>query len=63
MNLDPFEKYSDDQLWTALESAHLKQFVLECKEKLDFECNESGDNLRYLFNFNWRKKNKIICEI
>lgn len=26
-NLDPFNKYSDDELWTALEYAHLKHFV------------------------------------
>lgn len=31
MNLDPFETYTDDELWRALEHAHLKPFVLgEC---------------------------------
>lgn len=26
MNLDPFDKYSDAELWRALEHAHLKAF-------------------------------------
>jgi ABC-type multidrug transport system fused ATPase/permease subunit len=46
MNLDPFQKYNDDQLWNALELAHLKQFVMECKDKLEFNCSEGGENLR-----------------
>ena len=28
-NLDPFGRYSDDQIWRALELAHLKMFVSE----------------------------------
>lgn len=27
MNLDPFDKHSDEEVWTALEHAHLKAFV------------------------------------
>lgn len=27
MNLDPFGKYSESELWKALELAHLKHFV------------------------------------
>lgn len=27
MNLDPFNKHSDGEVWTALEHAHLKSFV------------------------------------
>ena len=45
MNLDPFDKYSDQQLWSALELSHLKTFVSGLEKKLDFECSEGGDNL------------------
>jgi len=45
MNLDPFLIYTDDELWTALELAHLKQLILDSKEKLDFICEEGGENL------------------
>lgn len=27
MNLDPFDKHNDQEVWTALEQAHLKSFV------------------------------------
>lgn len=47
MNLDPFEQYDDAQLWSALEKAHLKEFVQELDDKLMFECSEGGENLRY----------------
>ena len=46
MNLDPFGTYSDDQLWAVLEHAHLKKFVIELENKLNFECSEGGENLR-----------------
>uniref|UniRef100_A0A8C5R5H5 Multidrug resistance-associated protein 1 n=1 Tax=Leptobrachium leishanense TaxID=445787 RepID=A0A8C5R5H5_9ANUR len=45
MNLDPFEKYSDDEIWSALELAHLKNFVSGLPDKLNHECAEGGDNL------------------
>lgn len=45
MNLDPFDVYSDDQLWEALELAHLKEFVVGLENKLMFECSEGGENL------------------
>ena len=35
-NLDPFGKYSDDQLWRALEHAHLKTFVQGLSGNLNF---------------------------
>lgn len=47
-NLDPFDFYSDDQLWSALEKAHLKDLVLGLENRLEFECNEGGENLRFL---------------
>ena len=46
MNLDPFETYSDDELWCALESAHLKSFVSCLEKKLQHEIAEGGENLR-----------------
>lgn len=45
MNLDPFEKHTDEQIWNALEHAHLKQFVTGLDKKLDYECSEGGENL------------------
>lgn len=50
MNLDPFEKHTDDEIWTSLELAHLKDFLINSEEKLDFECKEDGKNLRYRFH-------------
>ena len=46
MNLDPFESYSDTDLWRALESAHLKTFVSGLEKKLQHEIAEGGENLR-----------------
>ena len=45
MNLDPFDVYKDDELWSVLELVHLKSFVISLENKLEFECSESGDNL------------------
>ena len=47
MNLDPFETYSDGDLWCALESAHLKTFVSGLEKKLQHHIAEGGENLRY----------------
>ena len=46
MNLDPFDEYKDDQIWRALEHAHLKTFVTGLTEGLEHECGEGGHNLR-----------------
>lgn len=46
MNLDPFSKYSDEEVWMALELAHLKGFVSALPDKLNHECAEGGENLR-----------------
>ncbi|XP_023385436.1 multidrug resistance-associated protein 1 [Pteropus vampyrus] len=35
MNLDPFGQYSDEEVWTALELAHLKNFVSALPDKLN----------------------------
>ncbi|KAM4829793.1 multidrug resistance-associated protein 1 isoform 2-T2 [Thomomys bottae] len=45
MNLDPFSQYSDEDVWTALELAHLKGFVSTLPDKLEHECAEGGENL------------------
>ena len=45
MNLDPFDVYKDNELWSVLELVHLKSFVMSLENKFEFECSESGDNL------------------
>ena len=47
MNLDPFGKFSDIDLWNVLEKANLKSLVETFEKGLDFECSEGADNLRY----------------
>ena len=46
MNLDPVEEYTDEDIWHALELAHLKNFVSTSSEGLEYECGEGGNNLR-----------------
>ncbi|XP_054913513.1 ATP-binding cassette sub-family C member 3 isoform X2 [Poeciliopsis prolifica] len=45
MNLDPFEKYSDEDVWKSLEHSHLHKFVSNQPAKLELECSEGGENL------------------
>ena len=45
MNLDPFNRYTDEALWKALEQASLKEFVQESPEGLDKLIEEGGSNL------------------
>ncbi|NXM53965.1 MRP1 protein, partial [Illadopsis cleaveri] len=45
MNLDPFDQYSDEDIWRSLELAHLKNFVSSLPDKLNHECAEGGENL------------------
>uniref|UniRef100_H0WIX5 ATP binding cassette subfamily C member 2 n=1 Tax=Otolemur garnettii TaxID=30611 RepID=H0WIX5_OTOGA len=45
MNLDPFNKYSDEEIWKALELAHLKSFVAGLQHGLSHEVSEAGGNL------------------
>ncbi|MRA94207.1 ATP-binding cassette domain-containing protein, partial [Bacillus thuringiensis] len=45
MNLDPFDKYQDEAVWTALEHAHMKAFVKSLNEQLDYMCTEGAENL------------------
>ncbi|XP_064481372.1 multidrug resistance-associated protein 1-like [Ornithodoros turicata] len=44
-NLDPCEENTDEELWTALEQSHLKDFVAEQEAGLEYEITEGGDNL------------------
>jgi len=44
-NLDPFEQYTDDDMWTALKNAHLQEFVSGLHEGLMYECGEGGEAL------------------
>ncbi|TRY61972.1 hypothetical protein TCAL_10708 [Tigriopus californicus] len=45
MNLDPFEQYSDRDIWRALSHAHLKSYVSNLPGGLNFDVNEGGENL------------------
>uniref|UniRef100_A0A673LQ85 Canalicular multispecific organic anion transporter 1-like n=1 Tax=Sinocyclocheilus rhinocerous TaxID=307959 RepID=A0A673LQ85_9TELE len=45
MNLDPFEKSSDEEIWTVLELAHLKDYVRGLPTGLQHVVSEGGENL------------------
>ncbi|XP_011343424.1 multidrug resistance-associated protein 1 isoform X3 [Ooceraea biroi] len=45
MNLDPFDCHSDEEVWRALEHAHLKSFVKNLSSALLHEVTEGGENL------------------
>ncbi|WAQ99709.1 MRP1-like protein [Mya arenaria] len=45
MNLDPFDHYTEEQIWTALEHSHLHKFVSGLEDGLKHECGEGGQNL------------------
>ena len=45
-NLDPLDRHSDNELWNALGLAHLKAFVSDVPNQLEYECGEGGLNLR-----------------
>ncbi|KAA3460971.1 ABC transporter C family member 12-like isoform X2 [Gossypium australe] len=44
LNLDPFNEHNDDDLWEALERAHLKDVILRNTFRLDAEVLEGGEN-------------------
>ncbi|XP_034235532.1 probable multidrug resistance-associated protein lethal(2)03659 [Thrips palmi] len=44
-NLDPFEQYKDEDLWSALRDVQLKSFVEEMNCGLQFVVTEGGSNL------------------
>lgn len=45
LNLDPFDKYSDEEVWKALELAYLKDYVKGLPAGLHHKVSEGGDNL------------------
>ncbi|XP_072883060.1 ATP-binding cassette sub-family C member 2 [Hemitrygon akajei] len=45
MNLDPFNTYSDEEVWNTLELAHLKNFITGLPDKLQHGVSEGGENL------------------
>lgn len=45
MNLDPFNLYEDEKVWSALEHSHLKGFVSGLNAGLQHEVSEGGENL------------------
>ncbi|KAJ1364190.1 Multidrug resistance-associated protein 1 [Parelaphostrongylus tenuis] len=44
-NLDPFDTYSDAEIWNALHNAHLENFVSSLADKLLYPISEGGQNL------------------
>ena len=59
-NLDPFSAYTDHELWRALDLAHLKRFVSDLKDGLEYECGEGGESLRYCI---WKDNFSMYCLI
>ncbi|NXN35947.1 MRP1 protein, partial [Rhinoptilus africanus] len=45
MNLDPLNRYTDADIWTALELTQLKNFVAGLPDQLEFKCTDQGENL------------------
>ena len=43
-NMDPFSRYTDTELWTALEEVQLKGMVEELPGQLYYQLKESGSN-------------------
>ncbi|XP_066459128.1 ATP-binding cassette sub-family C member 5 isoform X1 [Eleutherodactylus coqui] len=43
-NLDPFNQYTEEQIWDALERTHMKECVAQLPFKLETEVMENGEN-------------------
>jgi ATP-binding cassette, subfamily C (CFTR/MRP), member 1 len=43
-NLDPFNQYSDDEIWLALERTSMKEVAMDLPDRLDGEVQECGQN-------------------
>lgn len=46
MNLDPFDRFSEEEVWQALELAHLKTFVETLEAGIQYDVGEGGEALR-----------------
>jgi ATP-binding cassette, subfamily C (CFTR/MRP), member 1 len=46
LNLDPFGSYSDEEVWRALDNAHLRRFISCLPDGLHHTVAEGGENLR-----------------
>ncbi|KAK6765509.1 hypothetical protein RB195_025428 [Necator americanus] len=45
-NLDPFDAYTDEEIWKALRNSHLEPFVTSLADRLQYRISEGGENLR-----------------
>ncbi|XP_029296884.1 multidrug resistance-associated protein 5 [Cottoperca gobio] len=43
-NLDPWDQYSDSQIWEALEKTHIKEMISQLPHSLHSEVTENGEN-------------------
>ncbi|XP_068448492.1 ATP-binding cassette sub-family C member 5 isoform X1 [Clinocottus analis] len=43
-NLDPWDQYSDSQIWEALEKTHVKEMIRQLPHSLHSEVTENGEN-------------------
>ncbi|XP_069753242.1 ATP-binding cassette sub-family C member 5 isoform X3 [Narcine bancroftii] len=43
-NLDPFQQFSEEQVWDALERTHMKECISQLPLKLESEVMENGEN-------------------
>ncbi|XP_044753851.1 multidrug resistance-associated protein 1-like isoform X2 [Coccinella septempunctata] len=44
LNLDPYNKYTDSEIWQTLEHAHLKSFIQTFPDGLECSVSEGGEN-------------------
>ena len=61
MNLDPFDTHTDQEVWSALESAHLSTFVSGLEKGLQHEVAEGGENLRSVSQSTLAWSNYSLC--